>query len=90
MPSRVWQNNAFEEIILNKEEFPEQYELLKATFFRPEVELYDLENDPYELHNLAENPEYKPVLNQMRRALDDWMKETHDNGDPRSIPRRQK
>jgi N-sulfoglucosamine sulfohydrolase len=87
LSSDVWQNNAYEEIIFHKDEFPEQYALLKATFFRPEVELYDLENDPYEIKNLAENPEYKPVLNKMRRALSDWMEESGDKGDPRSIKR---
>ncbi|MEI8206018.1 MAG: sulfatase [Kiritimatiellales bacterium] len=89
-PSDVWQNNACEEIIFYKEQFPEPYALLKAAFFRPEVELYDLENDPYEMKNLAENPEYKPVLNKMRRALSDWMEETGDKGDPRSIKRNEK
>lgn len=89
-PSDVWQNNAYEEIIFHKDQFPEQYALLKATFFRPEVELYDLEKDPFEMKNLAENPEYKPVLNKMRRALSDWMEETGDKGDPRSIKRNEK
>ncbi|MGE4489435.1 MAG: sulfatase [Kiritimatiellales bacterium] len=32
-------------------------------------QLYDLENDPYEQHNLAGDPEYAPVLKQMKEKL---------------------
>jgi arylsulfatase A-like enzyme len=90
LPSDVWQNNACEEIILHKDRFPEAYRLLKESMFRPEFELYDLEKDPYETKNLAGNPEYKPVAERLNRALRDWMKETGDIGDPRSVKRREK
>ena len=89
-PGGPWGNRAFAEIINNKETFPESYELLKNTFFRPKEELYDLQNDPYEMVNLAENPEYKTVIRRLRDAMDKWMKETNDMGDPRSISRRVK
>ncbi len=87
-PGGAWGNLAFAEIILNKEQFPVQYELLRATFFRPKEELYDLKNDPYEMKNLAENAEYKTTRDKLSRALDDWMMQTGDDGDPRSHPRR--
>lgn len=45
-PGGPWGNRAFAEVIKNKAQFPEQYDLLKATFFRPKEELYDLEMDP--------------------------------------------
>lgn len=51
------------DIINNKEKFPAPYDLLKSVFFRPKEELYDLENDTYEMKNLAELPAYKSVLN---------------------------
>ena len=41
-------------------------------------ELYDLENDPFELQNLANVPRFAPVLEQMREALGEWEKETDD------------
>lgn len=49
---------------------------------RPEEELYDLENDPLELNNLAENPDYKAELNRLRSELKEFM-ETYDDGIPR-------
>jgi arylsulfatase A-like enzyme len=36
---------------------------------KPEEELYDLENDPEELNNLARTPEFLPVLKKMREQL---------------------
>ena len=41
-------------------------------------ELYDLENDVFELHNLAQNPEYAEILEDMRNRLAKWQKETKD------------
>lgn len=54
---------------------------LKQWYFhapRPEVELYDLEKDPGEWHNLAFNPAYKTVLLDYQKILGDWMNSTHD------------
>lgn len=47
---------------------------------RPAVELYDLQADPYEMKNLAEQPEQKATLARLRTALDAWMKEQGDEG----------
>ena len=87
-PSDAWQNNAFEDIIFHKEEYPLAYKLLKESMFRPEYELYDLELDPYETNNLIDDPEFASVVKDLRQELKQWMNETNDNGDPRSIPRR--
>jgi N-sulfoglucosamine sulfohydrolase len=45
---------------------------------RPAEELYDLESDPHELRNLAALPQMTGELERMRKALDDWVKETDD------------
>jgi N-sulfoglucosamine sulfohydrolase len=45
---------------------------------RPAEELYDVENDPYQLHNLAENTEYADALDEMRKLLDNWIVEFDD------------
>lgn len=47
---------------------------------RPQEELYDLKNDPYEIHNLAADPEHQAQLKTLRKRLDDWMKRTNDHG----------
>ncbi len=47
---------------------------------RPEHELYDLKNDPYELHNLAGDPAYGNVLREMQAALERWIVDTDDRG----------
>lgn len=57
---------------------PEQARFMAST--RPKEELYDLKSDPYELHNLCEAPEAKPMLERLRGALDRWIEETHDKG----------
>ena len=41
---------------------------------------YDLNNDPFEIHNLADDPDYAKQLKTMRKALDKWMKDTDDQG----------
>ncbi|MFW6277073.1 MAG: sulfatase-like hydrolase/transferase [Prolixibacteraceae bacterium] len=48
---------------------------------RPPEELYDTENDPYNIHNLADDPEYQDVLKKMRGVLDEWRIESRDMGD---------
>ncbi len=47
---------------------------------RPTEELFDVQADPWELNNLADDPEYHYVLEQMRMRLDEWILETRDTG----------
>lgn len=47
---------------------------------RPAEKLYDLKNDPYEVHNLANDPNYSEQLSKIRDILDNWIKETDDKG----------
>jgi N-sulfoglucosamine sulfohydrolase len=47
---------------------------------KPEEELYDLKNDPFEIHNLAQQSGYMAVKERLSAALDLWMQEIRDNG----------
>jgi arylsulfatase A-like enzyme len=40
--------------------------------------LFDRENDPYEMKNLADNPEYAPTRKQMEQRLGQWIEDTAD------------
>lgn len=51
---------------------------LKNYLHRPPEELYDMENDPNEVDNLAGNPEYENVLVEMRAKLEKWQLKTTD------------
>jgi len=53
---------------------------------RPPEELYDLQADPHELHNLASSSSHQELLQKMRKTLDDWIKETADMGEEPEDP----
>lgn len=48
---------------------------------RPEEELYDLKDDPYEVNNLADNKKYDVVRNDLSNQLDTWIEATGDMGE---------
>jgi N-sulfoglucosamine sulfohydrolase len=45
---------------------------------RPREELYDLDNDPEELHNLAQDPRHADTLDVLRAKMKDWQERTGD------------
>jgi len=47
---------------------------------KPLEELYDTENDPWEINNLADDLNYVTVLERMRAAETEWMREVRDVG----------
>ncbi len=55
---------------------------VQSRYFLPKEveELYDTENDYWEVHNLAGDPAYAEVLNRMRNSLDDWRMGVRDAG----------
>ncbi|PWJ60364.1 arylsulfatase A-like enzyme [Dyadobacter jejuensis] len=54
----------------------------QAAFWKskPTEELYDTENDPWEINNLAEKPEYQAILKRLQKANRDWMLRIKDTG----------
>lgn len=47
---------------------------------KPAEELYDITQDPWEINNLANNPEHQQVLERLRVETDRWMTENKDSG----------
>lgn len=45
---------------------------------RPRIELYDLENDPHELVNLADDPTHTETVTKLREQLKKYQKRTQD------------
>jgi arylsulfatase A-like enzyme len=58
----------------------------------PEEELYDLQEDPHEIRNLARSPGHQEILKRLRAALNQWIEETNDQGktlEPADVVERQ-
>ncbi|GAB4037045.1 sulfatase-like hydrolase/transferase [Spirosoma gilvum] len=52
---------------------------------KPVEELYDMDNDPYELHNLATDPKHAKKLIELRSVFQNW---TNTVGDMATTPER--
>lgn len=55
---------------------------------RPEVELYDIEADPFQLHDLAAEPAHAATVRSLQGLLSDWMVSTNDFLPPPNPPSR--
>lgn len=47
---------------------------------KPLEELYDLTADPHEVRNLAADPGHAGTLRELRALVDDWVRDTNDQG----------
>ncbi len=54
--------------------------IVERYIHRPEFEFYDIQNDPYELNNLIDDPKYAGIIREMRSELEAWMKSQGDTG----------
>ncbi len=61
-------------ILHDKGELPPAVERFWAPE-RPEYELYDLQNDPYEINNLVGHPEFSDIQNELQQKLQAWVSE---------------
>ncbi len=65
--------------ILNGQGKLDEHQLRLVRPMEPE-EFYDLENDPYELHNLINSTEWSGALTELRYELNLWMDGIDDKG----------
>ncbi len=70
MPSPDFQNNG--------KGYTETSIAMGLTGYHPPYELYDLEADPNELRNLADDEAFQDVLHELRLSLRNWMQQTGD------------
>jgi arylsulfatase A-like enzyme len=63
----------------------QRYKLIRYPTLQkgPEWELFDLQNDPTELNNLADDPKSKSVVNELRKKLDQLRREFKE---PKATP----
>jgi N-sulfoglucosamine sulfohydrolase len=54
--------------------------LLEKFHNRPEEELYLVDDDPYEMTNLADDPAYAETKQRLRAELEDWIASQNDPG----------
>ncbi|MHC4354254.1 MAG: sulfatase family protein, partial [Planctomycetota bacterium] len=59
---------------------PDAADKVRRYEHRPGEELFDIVKDPYEWHNLADNPRYADVKIQLRKRLVEWMGAMGDKG----------
>jgi len=83
----IYRNKYREQVSMNKKiiQMSNDNELIgdsKYIFMKTkqEEELYDLKYDPYEVNNIANNPDYKDKLIELRDALKSWQNEIDDKG----------
>ncbi len=68
-------------MMVRKHGLPEKYRKYPIWQDRkPLEELYDIENDPQAIHNLADDPAFNDVKDGLRGKLFSWMIETQDLG----------
>jgi N-sulfoglucosamine sulfohydrolase len=81
---KPWINRVYGELVRRKADFPAAFRMLQTMDPHalggnpPLIELYDLQNDPGQLRNLATDPAAKPQLDRLMTAFRKWHTETND------------
>lgn len=83
----IYRNNYRERITMNSKliELNRQKKLKGDAAYifmetKPREELYDLQNDPYEVNNIASHPKHADRLTKYRKILANWQLEIGDKG----------
>ncbi|WP_142785508.1 sulfatase family protein [Changchengzhania lutea] len=87
----AWGNRSYQATLDAKDSHPVQYKLLKLLESgRPFEELYDMDNDPGQLVNLAGTEEHAEKQQELKNALESWRADSGDLADdPLEIKTRQ-
>ena len=76
---KPWGNPVYDATVAAKDRFPEPFNLIDMwQHHAPAEELFDLQKDPWTLHNVAREPAYADDLARMRKLLDQHIDATHD------------
>ena len=75
--SDLWAASTWQEVYRNKKEYFGKRKV-EDYLFRPEFELFDLEKDPDEIVNLANDPNYKEVMDAMIEKMKAFQIKTRD------------
>lgn len=73
--NRYWQTWVFDSFAN-----PDAYRLIQRYQSRPPEELFDLQNDPYEMNNLAGNATVEAIQAKLSDRLDQWLESQGDPG----------
>jgi len=69
-----WRRKVLERSVRCKAVRTKRWKYIRYFEQRPMVEeLFDIQNDPIEVYNLVEKPEYTDVLVRLRKLCDDWI-----------------
>lgn len=90
MVEEGWGNGSYQATLDAEITYPIQYKLLKQLESgRPFEELYDMQNDPGQLINLAGKEAYHEKQEELKNALLKWREESYDlSDDPQDIKTR--
>ncbi|MBC8767676.1 sulfatase [Arenibacter sp. BSSL-BM3] len=75
--SDLWAASTWQEVYRNKKEYFGKRKV-QDYLFRPEFELFNLEKDPDEIVNLANDPNYKEVMDEMIKKMKAFQIKTRD------------
>jgi N-sulfoglucosamine sulfohydrolase len=76
--SDLWSSATWQDTFRRGADAPYGKRTVKAFTHRPEFELYDLDQDPDELHNLAADEKQEEVLAGLQRKLKNFQRRTRD------------
>jgi len=75
--SDLWAASTWQATIKNNRKYYGK-RTVEAYLHRPKFELYDLENDPDEIKNLAGDPKHQEILDDLKAKLKAFQKRTND------------